>query len=31
MERVAFVGIRTGLERAIMAYDEALKGAKRGG
>jgi len=30
-ERIAFVAIRTGLERAMMAYEESMKGAKRGG
>lgn len=30
MERTAFLGIRTGLERAIMAYEAAKKGADRG-
>lgn len=30
MERVAFLGIRTGIERAMMSYEESEKGAKRG-
>ena len=28
-ERLAFVGIRTGMERTILMYEESLKGAKR--
>lgn len=30
MERAAFLGIRTGIERAMMSYEDAGKGAKRG-
>lgn len=30
MERVAFLGIRTGIERAILMYEESRKGAQRG-
>jgi len=30
-ERIAFLGIRTGIERVIMFYEEAQKGAKRAG
>lgn len=29
MERIAFIAIRTGVERAIMSYEESMKGAKR--
>jgi len=29
MERIAFVAIRTGIERALMLYEEAKGGAKR--
>ncbi len=31
MERAAFLGIRTGIERAMMSYEESKKGAQRGG
>ncbi len=30
MERMAFLGIRTGIERAMMSYEESSKGAQRG-
>ncbi len=30
MERIAFQAIRTGIERTMMAYEEAKKGAQRG-
>lgn len=31
MERVAFLGIRTGIERVMLSYEESKKGVRRGG